>query len=161
MTKIYNTQAEIDADIKNYLLKYDGDIVINFDDAIIEGNINAWDINAGNIEAWDIKANNINANDIKAGIINANDINAWDINAGNINANDINANDIKAWDINAGNIEANDINAGIIKAWDIIYYAVCFAYQSITCKSIVGTRVKHRHFCLDSEINIKRDYNND
>lgn len=64
-------------------------------------------------------------------------IKAWDINARNINA----------WNINAWNIDARDINAR-----DIIYYAVCFAYNSITCKSIQGCRDNHKHFVLDGEI---------
>ena len=47
--------------------------------------------------------------DINARNINARDINAWDINARNIDARDINALDINAKDINARNIDAWDI----------------------------------------------------
>ena len=58
--KIYNTQAEIDADIVDGVLQYDGDIEITFD-CVVGG-----DIDAGNIDALDIKANNIKAKNIKA-----------------------------------------------------------------------------------------------
>jgi len=53
-------------------------------------------------------------------------------------------------DIDAGNIDAGNIHAG-----DIAYYAVCFAYESIKCKSISGRRKNSRHFALDDEIKIK------
>ena len=75
-----------------------------------------------------------------------------------INAN-IYARDIDAWDINAKNIDAGDINARDIDAWDIEYYAVCFANESITCKSIKGNRANSKHFCLDGEIKIKESNN--
>jgi hypothetical protein len=98
------------------------------DNLIVEGNI----ICKGGL--W-----NINALDINAGDINARNINAWDINAGDINAWDINALDIKAGDINAKNIN---------------YYAICYAYKNIKCKSIKGRRNNCKHFCLDGEIKI-------
>ena len=74
------------------------------------------------------------------------------INAQNINAKDINAYDINAWNIKARNIKAMDIKARHINAGDISYYAVCFAYNSITCKSIQGCRDNHKHFVLDNYI---------
>ena len=98
---------------------------------IVKGNIKALDINAGNIDAGNINAGNIDAEDIKA----------WDINAGNINAWNINAWDIKAWDIKAG---------------DISYFAVCFAYKNINCKSIEGRRKNSKHFVLDGKLIKKR-----
>ena len=89
--KTYKTQKEVEKDIKNGVLTIEGNVTfecsISIDASIniIEGNINAWNINA-----WDINALNINARDINAG-----NINARDINAGNINARDINAWNIK------------------------------------------------------------------
>jgi hypothetical protein len=65
----------------------------------------------------------------------------------NINAYDINADNINAYNINAYNIDANDI----------IYYAVCFSYHNIKCKSIQGRRNNCKHFCLDGEIIYKTD----
>ena len=73
--------------------------------------------------------------------------------AGNINAGDITARDISAWNITAGDITAGDITAG-----DISYYAVCFSYQSFKCRSIKGRRNNSKHFCLDSEIKIIKEY---
>jgi len=159
--KTYYTQAEVEADIKNGVLVIEGDvrfdcnISIRADIIVTNGNIKAWDINAYNINAWDINAYNIKAVDIKA----------WDINAYNINAVDINAKDIKAWDINAYNINAVDINAYNIKAvdikaWDInakdiSYYALCIAYDSITCTSIKPKRAVHQKpICLDGKLTI-------
>ena len=56
-----------------------------------------------------------------------------------------------------GNINAWNINAVNINAMDLLYYAVCFAYNSINCKSIKGRRENCKHFCLDGEIKIKED----
>lgn len=83
------------------------------------------------------------------------DINALDINALDINARDIHALDINAWNINARDIHALDIKAWNIKAWDISFSAVCFAYSSFVCKSIVGRRENNKYFCFDSEVIIK------
>ena len=85
----------------------------------------------------------------------------FDLNVNShIRARNIKAKDIKAWDIIATNIIARDINAwninaGDIKALDISYYAVCFAYNNITCKSIKGCRENDKHFVLDGEIVIE------
>ena len=109
------------------LIDSNNDIIIE-DDLIIRCDINI-DTN--------INARNINARNIKAMGINARNINAWDINAGDINA----------WDINARNINAGDIE----------YYAACYAYNSIICKSIKGQRTNSKHFVLDGELKIKEE----
>ena len=94
---------------------------------IVEGNITGYfNITAHNITAENIKVKNINAEDI--------------------NANNIIANDIKANDINAFNIIANNI----------VYFAVCFAYNNIECKTIGGLRETCDHFVLDGQIIIKK-----
>ena len=69
--KIYKTQKEIEADIKDDVLVVDGDVKFEVSFSIsaslkIAGDINAWDINAWDINAWDINARNINAWDINA-----------------------------------------------------------------------------------------------
>ena len=83
--KIYKTQSEVEADIKNGVLAIEGDVKfecnISIEASIIVTNGN---ITARNINAWDINAWNINACDINARNITARDINAWDINAGDI-----------------------------------------------------------------------------
>jgi len=71
-----------------------------------------------------------------------------DIKADNIKAYDIDANNIKAYDIKANDIDANNIN----------YYAVCFAYNNLSCKSIKGKRKNCKHFCLDVDIKIKNQH---
>ena len=140
--KIYKTQEEIEADIKDGALTVEGDVKFEVSFSImaslkIAGDIDARDINARDIIAWDINAGNINARDINARDINARDINAWDINARDIDARDINAGDIDAWDINAR---------------DISFYAVCFAYMKFVCKSVIGRRDNSKFFCLDSDV---------
>ncbi len=111
---------------------------------ILARNIKAWNINSRNINAWNIKAWNINSRNINAHDINSSDINALDINAHDINSSDIKARNIKALDINA-----YDISARNIKANNILYYAVCYVYQSISCKSIRWCRENSKHFALD------------
>jgi hypothetical protein len=76
---------------------------------------------------------------------------------GNLNARNINAEKIDALKIDALKIDALNIDALNIDALDISYYAVCFAYENITCKSIKGRRENSKHFCLDGEITIKED----
>ena len=89
--------------------------------------------------------------------IDAYDIEALDINAWNINACNINANNIKARNINAIDIDACNINADNISANNISYHAVCFAYDSIKCKSIKGRRKNSKHFVLDGELVVEED----
>ena len=72
----------------------------------------------------------------------------------NIEARDINARDINASIIKARNIKAQDIRAWSIEAENITYYAVCFAYNYIKCKSIKGMRYKSKRFVLDGKIEI-------
>ena len=89
---------------------------------------------------------NIQAN-IDAKDIGALNIDALNIDACNIDASDIKAMNIEAWDINVWNIEAQDIS----------YYAACFAYKNIKCKSIKGRRNNAKHFVLDGKLEIEND----
>ena len=135
--KIYKTQSEVEADIKNGVLAIEGDVKF-------ECNIS--------IEASIIVTNgDINARDITAGNITARDITAWNITAWNITAWDITAGNITAWNITAWNI-----TAGNITAWDITYYAFCCVYQSIKCTSIKSRRQKAQEpICLEGKLEIK------
>ena len=158
MVKIYKTQSEVEADIKDDVLVVQGDvkfecsISISASIKVVNGNIDAGNINARDINARDINARDINARDIDAG-----NINARNIDAGNINAWDINAWDIDAWDIDAGNINAWDINAWDIDAGNILYYAFCGVYNSIKCLSIKAKREVHSEpVYLDGSLEIKK-----
>ena len=84
--------------------------------------------------------------------IDAGCIDGLDINAVNIKAWDICAWDIYAWDIYACNIEADNI-----KARNISYFAVCFAYNNIKCKAIIGRRKNAKHFILDGKLEMEND----
>ena len=94
-------------------------------DLIVEGNILGKNGNRYNLKVH----GNITARNISAGNISAGNIDAWDISA---------------WNITAGNIDAGNIS----------YYAVCFAYKNIKCKSIKGTRNNARHFVIDGKIEV-------
>ena len=131
MTKVFNNKYEIekyyDEETNTYIFKEDDkyiDLIVLKFDLDIYCSIIAKNIYAFDIEAFDIKAD---------------DITAW-----NIRARDIKSNDITAEDINAFDIEARDIN----------YYAVCFAYYNIKCKSINGRRKNAKHFVLDGTLEV-------
>ena len=169
MTKEFNSLEEIQKyyDVKSntYVFKENGDyinnVVFNFD-LKVRANISAVDINAHNINAYDIDAGDIIAGDIDVFKITAGDINAGNINAKNIDAYNIDALNIKAGDIDAVNIKANNIDCGNIeainiKALDINYFAVCFAYYNIKCRSIKGKRNNAKHFVLDGKLEIAND----
>jgi hypothetical protein len=151
------------------------DVCITFD-LNIYCDIYAHDINARNINARDIKAHDINARNVTAYNIYAQDITAWNIKARNVTAYNIKAQDINAWDINAWdinawnikarninacNIDARDINACNIDARNIDFYAVCCAYETFICKAITGRRENAKYFCLDSEVKIEEEDENE
>ena len=154
MIREFNSLEEIekyyDTETNTYIFKEDGE---HIDLVIFNFNLNV----DANIEVY-----NINACDILARDINAYNINADDIYANNINANHIKAHNIYALDIKVKNIIANDIAAGDINAWNIVacdisYWAVCFAYNSIKCKSITSKRENHKHFVLDGLLEVEED----
>lgn len=82
---------------------------------------------------------------------------ACNIIACKIKAHDIYTNEITSDEIIANNIHAHNINAIDIKADDISYYAVCFAYNNIKCKSIKGRRKNAKHFVLDGKLEVEED----
>ena len=132
MMKEFNSLEEIqkyyNKETNTYVVKENGCYIqsIVFNfDLCVDAHIDAW-----NIKAWNIKAC---------------DIDAWNIDAYGINAHKI----------DASNIEASNIEAFNIKACDISYYAVCFAYNNIECKSIKGRRQNAKHFVLDGKLEVE------
>ena len=79
---------------------------------------------------------------------------AWNIYARNINALNIYAKDIYVCYLDANDIKAHDISAASINANNINYYAICYAYENIKCKSIKGRKYNAKHFVLDGHIYI-------
>ena len=129
MTKIFNSLEEI----QKYYNKESNTYIFKEYDMYINLVIFNFDLNVkSNIYAWNIYARNINA---------------LNINAKDICACYIDANDIKVHDINAANINANNIN----------YYAVCYAYENIKCKSIKGRKYNSKHFVLDGKLEVLED----
>lgn len=165
--KEFNSLEEIekyyDEKSNTYIFKENGtyiDLVMFNFDLKIRANISAVNIEAHNIYAWDINAGDIIGGDIDVLKIVAGHINAGNINARNIEACDIDALNIKAGDIAAVNIKVNNIyceniEAINIEALDINYYAVCFAYHNIKCKSIKGRRNNAKHFVLDGTLEVE------
>ena len=146
MIKEFNSLEEIqkyyDEETNTYIFKEDGEY---FD--TVEFNFNL------NVDA-NIKVYNIIACDIFVRDINARNIHASNIYANNIKAHNIYALDIKVKNIIANDIAAGDINAWNIEACDISYWTVCFAYNSIKCKSITSKRENHKHFVLDGKLEV-------
>ena len=79
---------------------------------------------------------------------------AWNIYGRNINALNINAKDIYACRLDVNDIKVHDISALSINANNINYYAVCYAYENIKCKSIKGRKHNAKHFVLDGHVYI-------
>ena len=134
MIKEFNSLDEIqkyyDEKSNTYIFKENGsyiDLVVFKFDLDVEANIDAGCIEALNINAINIKA--------------------WDAITRNLDAYNIVAWDVYSWDIYACNIEAYNI-----KARNISYFAVCFAYENIKCKSIKGRRENAKHFVLDGKL---------
>ena len=153
--KVFNNLKEIEKyynkKLSAYIFYEDEDLIdlvaFNFN-LNVAADIIAKDIRALNIDAWNIEARHIEANNINS---------VGNIDALNINANDIKANDINADNINANDIIARDINSWNINAKNICYHAVCFAYNSIRCKSIEGRKENAKHFVLDGELEIEKN----
>lgn len=151
MVKEFNNLKEI----KKYYDRKTNTYVFKEDNKYIDLVIFNFDLNIkSNIYAQQLEARNINACNINAWNVNAQDIRACDINARNINARDINARNIRASRIRARDINANDINSLSIVADNINYWAVCYAYENIKCRSIKGNRKNSKHFVLDGKIEI-------
>ena len=134
MIKEFNSLDEIqkyyDEKSNTYIFKENGsyiDLVVFKFDLDVEANIDAGCIEALNINAANIKA--------------------WNVITRNLDAYNIVAWDIYSWDIYACNIEAYNI-----KARNISYFAVCFAYDNIKCKSIKGRIENSKHFALDGKL---------
>ena len=133
--KIYTTQREIEADIKDGVLAIEGDVKFECSFAIKASIVVKGDINALNIDALNI--------------------NALNITALNINARNIDAYNITAHNIDALNIDVLDINAHNITAVNILYNAFCNVYFSINCESIEARRSPHsKPVCLDGKLTI-------
>jgi hypothetical protein len=67
---------------------------------------------------------------------------------GDLNCLDLNCWDLTCRDLNCWNLTSRDLNC----KGNINYYAVCFAYRNIKCKSIKGRRENCKHFVLDGGI---------
>ena len=151
-----NSNEEAQALIRNAVLAVDDDIEITFDGFNIDADIKCRNIYSKN------KPRNITAHNLNVWDISANDLNVWNITANNLNVGDIKAHNLNVHNLDVLNINADNIDAVDIIAKNISYYAICFAYNNIYCNSIKGRRPHAKHFCLDGEITITgEEQNND
>ena len=131
-------------------LTTNNDIEIAFDGFNLRADIKCRHIYSKDYKR-DIKALHIGAGKIEVAKLQALDIYTF----GDVYANEVYAGDIKTESIRAKKICANNIYADYIEADDIDYYAVCFAYEDIHCRSIKGRRGNSRHFSLDGKVIIR------
>ena len=74
------------------------------------------------------------------------DLKCWDLDCRNLDCWDLDC-----WDLDCRNLECQEL-----KAKNVSYYGVAVAYNSMEVESIEGRRNNSKHFCLDSEIVIKK-----
>jgi len=136
--KIYKTQEEVTADIKDGVLVIDGDVRFECDISIgasivvTKGNLNCLNLKCLNLTCWDLTC--------------------WDLKCLNLKCLNLNC-----FDLTCRNITCWDLTCGNLKCRDLSYYALCFAYHSITCTSYKARREVHQKpICLDGELTISK-----
>jgi len=144
--KIYKTQAEVESDIKDGLLKVNDDVTfdcdINIKAHIICKDLDCRDLNCGNLNCGNLNCGNLNCRNLNCGDLNCGNLNCRNLNCGNLNCMDLNCMDLNCWNLNCGDLNCMDLS----------YYAIAVAYYKFKCKSVVGRRNNSKHFCLDSKI---------
>ena len=86
--KIYKTQQELEADIKDGLLKVDDDVKIecniNINASIICRNLYCWDLDCGNLNCG-----NLDCMDLDCGDLNCGNLECMDLNCGDLDCMDL------------------------------------------------------------------------
>ena len=81
--KIYKTQAEVEADIKDGLLKVNDDVKIecniSINASIICRDLYCWDLDCGNLNCGDLDCGNLNCEDLKCMDLHCGDLNCGDL----------------------------------------------------------------------------------
>ena len=81
--KIYKTQQELEADIKDGLLKVDDDVKIecniNINASIICRNLYCWDLDCGNLNCEDLNCGDLHCGDLNCGDLNCRDLSYYAI----------------------------------------------------------------------------------
>ena len=129
--KIYKTQEEVNADIKDGVLVIKGDVRFECDISIKASIVvTDGDLNCRDIDCWDLKCLNLKCLNLTC----------WNIKCLNLTCFDLNCRDINCWDLDCR---------------DLSYHALCLAYQSIKCTSYKARREVHQEpICLDGELTI-------
>ena len=134
--KIYKTQEEVTADIKDGVLAIKGDVRFECDISIrasivvTKGDLNCWSLDCLNLDCLNLTCENLTCENL-----NCRDLTCWDIDCLNL----------KCWDIDCFNLNCLNLS----------YYARCFAYYSITCTSYKARREVHQEpMCLEGELTI-------
>ena len=77
--KIYKTQAEVESDIKDGLLRVNDNVKIECNISI-NASIICWDLDCGNLECMDLDCKDLNCWDLNCWDLNCRNLNCWDLN---------------------------------------------------------------------------------
>jgi len=117
-----------------------GDLVLTEDtiidnDLTVEGDIRceggSWNLKCQDLDCWDLDCWNLKC---------------WNLDCWNLDCLNLKCKDLKCWDLKCQELKAKNVS----------YYGVAVAYNSMEVESIKGRRKNSKHFCLDSEIVIKK-----
>ena len=79
-------------------------------------------------------------------------LDCWNLNCCNLNCWDLKCYNLDCRNLNCCNLDCCDLDCYDLDCWDLNFFAVCFAYDNIKCKSIKGRRENSRYFVLDGKI---------
>ena len=76
--RIYKTQAEVEADIKDGLLRVNDDVKIECNISI-NASIICWNLDCMDLDCKDLNCGNLNCEDLNCEDLNCRDLNCWDL----------------------------------------------------------------------------------
>jgi len=86
--KIYKTQQELEADIKDGLLRVDDNVKIecniNINASIICWNLDCMNLNCGNLNCWNLNCWNLDCRDLNCRNLDCRDLNCMDLHCRNL-----------------------------------------------------------------------------
>jgi len=156
--KIYKTQEEVTADIKDGVLVINGDVRFECDISIrasivvTKGNLTCWDLTCFDLTCWDLNCWNLTCRDLTC-----EDLTCEDLKCRNLNCRNLDCWNLTCRDLTCRNLKCLNLECWNITCRDLSYYALCFAYHSIKCTSYKARREVHQKpMCLDGEITISK-----
>jgi len=105
-----------------------------------------------------VKGNILGKGGERFNLIVKGNLDCWNLNCWNLNCCDLDCYDLDCMNLNCCDLDCGDLNCMNLDCKEnVSYYAVCFAYNNIKCKSIEGRRDNSKHFVLDGEIIIDNE----